>query len=55
MKQNETKLQRFETKLQQNGTKLQQNETKSGIFYKNVCYDNNIEFYQKPPKTFVLG
>ena len=55
MKQNGTILQRFGTKLQQNGTKLQQNETKSGIFYKNVCYDNNIEFYQKPPKTFVLG
>lgn len=43
MKQNETILQRFETKLQQNETKL-------GIFYKNMCYDNNIEFYENPPK-----
>ncbi len=37
LKQNETKLQRF-------GTKLQQNETKLGIFLKNMCYDNNMEF-----------
>ena len=48
MKQNETILQQNGTKLQRFGTKLQQNETKWGNFYKNMCYDNSIEFYQKP-------
>ncbi len=47
MKQNETILQRF-------GTKLQQNETKSGIFYKNMCYDNSMEFEKGIAKVVIF-